>query len=40
MPGERLLKTIQLEKPELLHNYKKITTRRREKLKKISDKLQ
>ena len=37
MPGERLLMTIREEKPELL--YKKITTRRRNKLKAISEKI-
>ena len=36
LPGERLL-TIQQEKPELL--YKKITTRRKNKMKSIRDKL-
>lgn len=38
MPGERLLQTIQNERPELIQ-YKKITTRRRNKLSKIRDKL-
>jgi len=37
LPGERLLMTIREEKPELL--YKKITTRRRNKLKAISEKI-
>ena len=37
LPGERLLMTIREEKPELL--YKKITTRRRNKLKAISEKV-
>ena len=41
LPGERLLMTIQQEKPELLYQptYKKITTRRKNKLKSIREKL-
>ena len=41
LPGERLLMTIQQEKPELLYKptYKKITTRRKNKLKSIREKL-
>jgi len=38
MPGERLLETIQQERPELIV-YKKITTKRKNKLSKIRDKL-
>ena len=38
-PGERLLMTIKRDKPELIHEYKKITTKRKEKLKHIRDKL-
>lgn len=40
LPGERLLLTIQKERPELLHRpeYKTITTKRKSKLKNIIDK--
>ena len=38
-PGERLLMTIKRDKPELIHEYKKITTKRKNKLKQIRDKL-
>lgn len=40
LPGERLLLTIQKERPELLHKpvYKSITTKRKTKLKNIIDK--
>ena len=42
MPGERLLMSIQNEKPELLstRTYKKITTKRKSKLQSIRAKLQ
>jgi len=39
-PGERLILTIKRDKPELIQEYKKITTRRKEKLKQIRDKLE